>query len=211
MHALSNLATTPVRMVTRTLLVARTLLVTRTLLVALASTLSCASDGCYSGDGYKNVGCRAEAAREALVFGLSREEALDAIGRSEVVPPWQNDLGLGPTLIGNPFDSETYTSRIGEEYEVVRFFVEASGNPECPFVQGELRLEPLIFVDDELVGWKWSYLADALGRRLSAKETSWNFGAFCDGRRVDPPAADPSEPASPSTPRAEPSGGGVDP
>ncbi|MEE8165454.1 MAG: hypothetical protein V3T64_07795, partial [Myxococcota bacterium] len=67
----------------------------------------------------------------------------------------------------------------------------------CPFVQGELRLEPLIFVDDKLVGWKWSYLADVLGRRLSAKETGWGFGAFCDSRRASPPDADPSEPASP--------------
>ncbi len=182
MHALSNLATTPLRMAALTLL------------LALASTLACVSGGCHRGDGYRAVGCRAAAAREALVFGLPREEALDAIGRSEIEPPWKNDLGLGPTVISNPFDSETYTSPLGEEYEVVRFFVEATGNPDCPFVQGELRLDPLIFVDDTLVGWKWSYLADVLGRRLSAKETGWEFGAFCDSRRIDPPAADSSEP-----------------
>ena len=190
MHALSNLATTQLRMAALTLL------------VALASPLACASGGCHRGDGYRAVGCRAAAAREALVFGLSREEALDAIGRSEIEPPWKSDLGLGPTVISNPFDSETYTSPLGEAYEVVRFFVEASGNPDCPFVQGELKLEPLIFVDDKLVGWKWSYLADVLGRRLSAKETGWEFGAFCNSRRIDPPAPKPSEPASPSTPRA---------
>ncbi len=190
MHALSNLATTPVRMAALALL------------AALGSTLACASGGCHWGDGPRAVGCRAAAAREALAFGLSREEALDAIGRSEVVPPWQNALGLGPALIRNPVDSEIYTSRLGEEYEVVRFFVGASGDPDCPFVQGELRLEPLIFVDDKLVGWKWSYLADVLERRLTAKETIWSFGAFCDSRRTSPADADPSEPASPSTPRA---------
>jgi hypothetical protein len=190
MHALSNLAIKPLR---------RTALA---LLVALASTLACASGGCHWGDGPRAVGCHAAAAREALTFGLSREEALDAIGRSEVVPPWQNALGLGPALISNPFDSETYTSRLGEEYEVVRFFVEASGDSDCPFVQGELKLEPLIFVDEKLVGWKWSYLADVLDRRLTAKETGWSFGAFCDGRRGDPADADPSEPTSRLTPRA---------
>ena len=189
MHAPSNLAITRLRMAALTLL------------VALASTLACASGGCHRDD-YRGVGCRAAAAREALVFGLSREEALEAIGRSEAEPPWKNELGLGPTVIRNPFDSETYTSPIGEEYQVVRFFVKASGNPDCPFVQGELRLEPLIFVNGKLVGWKWSYLEDVLDRRLLVEETGWNFGAFCDSKRVSPPDANPSEPTSPATPRA---------
>jgi hypothetical protein len=99
-------------------------------------------------------------------------------------------------------------SPIGEEYEVVRFFTEATGNPDCPFVQGELRLEPLIFVDDELVGWKWSYLSDVLGQRLSVKATRWNFGTFCGGRPTsptdaEPGDAEPSEPVSPASPPEE--------
>ena len=184
------------------------------LLVALASTLACAWGGCHRDD-YRGVGCRAAAAREDLAFGLSREAAIDAIGRSEIEPPWKNDFGLGPALISNPFDSETMTSPLGEEYEIVRFFVEASGNPDCPFVQGELRLEPLIFIDDRLVGWRWSYLADVLGERISMKARRWNFGAFCDGRRTNPsdanpPDAEPSEPTPPSTPHAETSGTDVD-
>jgi hypothetical protein len=92
-------------------------------------------------------------------------------------------------VIQNPFDSQTYTSAIGEEYEVVRFFIAASGNSKCPLVRGELRLEPLVFFDGRLVGWKWSYLADVLDRRLSEKETRWSFGAFCDRSRIDPSAA----------------------
>jgi hypothetical protein len=74
-------------------------------------------------------------------------------------------------------------------------------------------LEPLIFVEDRLVGWRWSYLADVLGQRVSMKARRWDFGAFCDGRRTSPPDtessdAEPSEPTS--TPRAEPSGSDVD-
>jgi hypothetical protein len=177
------------------------------LIVALASTLGCASRSCHRDD-YRGVGCRAEAAREKLTFGLSREAAIDVIGRSEVDPPWKNDFGLGPSVISNPFDSETMKSPIGEEYEVVRFFTEATGNPDCPFVQGELRLEPLIFIDDELVGWKWSYLSDVLGQRLSVKATRWNFGTFCGGRRTPPTDAEPgdpepSEPVSPASPPEE--------
>jgi hypothetical protein len=184
------------------------------LLVALASTLACASGGCHRDD-YRGVGCRAAAAREDLAFGLSREAAIDAIGRSEVEPPWKNDLGLGPAVISNPFDSESMTSPLGEEYEVVRFYVEATGNPDCPFVQGELRLEPLIFIDDRLVGWRWSYLADVLGERISMKAKRWDFGAFCDGRRISPSDAEPSdaersEPTSPSTPDTETIGSGTD-
>jgi hypothetical protein len=202
MRALSNLATTPMGMAALALL------------VALASALACASGGCRRDD-YRGVGCRAAAAREDLAFGLSREAAIDAIGRSEVEPPWKNDLGLGPAVISNPFDSETMTSPIGEEYEVVRFYVEAIGDPDCPFVQGELILEPLIFVGDRLVGWQWSYLADVLGERISMKAKRWDFGAFCDGRRTSQPDADPSdtetsEPTSPSTPDTETSGSGVD-
>jgi hypothetical protein len=184
MHALFNLATAPLRMTALTLL------------VALAATLACASRACHRDD-YRGVGCRAAAAREDLVFGLSRDAAIDAIGRSEVAPPWKNALGLGPAVISNPFDSETMTSPIGEEYEIVRFYVEATGNPDCPFVQGELRFEPLIFVDGELVGWTWSYLADVLDRRLTEKETGWEFGAFCDGRRASPAETNLPEPASP--------------
>ena len=180
MHALSNLTPTQMGMAVLALL------------LALASTLACAWGGCHRDD-YRGVGCRAAAARETLAFGLSREAAIDAIGRSEVEPPWKNDLGLGPTVISNPFDSESMTSPLGEEYEVVRFYVEASGNPDCPFVQGELRLEPLIFVNDRLVGWRWSYLADVLGQRVSMKARRWDFGAFCDGRRRDPSGTDATE------------------
>jgi hypothetical protein len=168
------------------------------LLVGLAATLACAPGGCHQGGGHRAVACRAALARKTLTFGLSREAALDTIGRSEAVPPWKNARGLGPSLISNPFDSQTYTSELGEEYEVVRIFVGASGNRKCPFVQGSLRLEPLIFVDDKLVGWKWSYLADVLDRRLTEKETGWDFGAFCDSNPIDPPAADPSEPSAPN-------------
>ena len=202
MRALSDLTTTRVQ------------LAALALLVALGSTLACASGGCNRSD-YRGVGCRAEAAREALVFGLSREEAIDAIGRTEVAPPWKNPLGLGPATISNPFDSDTLTSPIGEEYEIVRFYVEATGSSKCPFIQGALKFEPLIFIDDKLVGWRWSYLADVLGERISMKAKRWDFGAFCDGRRtsppdVDPSDAEPSEPISPSTPDTETSGSGVD-
>ncbi len=198
MHTLSNLATAQLGMAALALL------------VALASTLACASGGCHRDD-YRGVGCRAAAARETLTFGLSREAAIDVIGRSEVEPPWKNELGLGPAMISNPFDSETMPSPLGEMYEVVRFFVEASGNPDCPFVQGELRLEPLIFVDDTLVGWKWSYLADVLDQRLSAKATRWNFGAFCDGRHANPSDAEPPESASPDADPPEPTSPNAEP
>jgi hypothetical protein len=188
MHAYSKLTTTRVQ------------LVALALLLALGSTLACASGRCKRSD-YRGAGCRAKAARETLVFGLSREAALDAIGRSEVAPPWKNPLGLGPASIRNPFDSETITSPIGEEYEIVRFYVEATGNPKCPFIQGGLKFEPLIFIDDKLVGWSWSYLADVLGERISPKKTSWEFGAFCDSQRTSAPIADPSEPATPDADR----------
>ncbi|HXV35619.1 MAG TPA: hypothetical protein VEC18_00625 [Myxococcota bacterium] len=158
-------------------------------LLALASPLACAHGGCGEGDGYRAVGCRAAAARERLSFGMSREAAIDAIGRAEVVPPWRNRLGLGPAIIQNPFDELSFTSPLGEEYAVVRYYIAASGKSRCPVVSGELRLEPLIFLDGKLVGWDWPYLADVLGRRITAKETHWTFGAFCDQPRGAAPDA----------------------
>ena len=161
------------------------------LALALTATFACAGRGCRSGDDYRGVACRAADGRAALRYGLSRDAAIDTLGRAQVEPPWANALGIGPPLIENPYDSRNVESPIGEEYEIVRFFVEATGNPDCPFVQGELRFQPLIFVEGELVGWSWSYLSDVLGRRLSPKETRWSFGAFCDGRRVEPEAETP--------------------
>ena len=150
------------------------------LLAVVPWTISCASGGCPRGEGHRAVGCHAAAARDQLAYGISRAEAVDAIGRTEVEPPWKNPLGVGPPLIHNPFDSQTYTSSLGEEHEVVRFFVEAYGNPSCPFVQGRLSLAPLIFVDGKLVGWSWPYLEDVLRRRLKDEEIGWSFGAFCN-------------------------------
>jgi len=167
------------------------------LAMALASTLGCATSACRLDD-YRGVACRAAAAREELVYGLSREAAIDALGRAEVEPPWKNDLDLGPTVIRNPFDSETVQSAIGEEYEVVRFFVRASGTSRCPFIQGELELEPLIFVDGQLVGWRWSYLEDLTGQPVPMEARRWTFGAFCEGRRANPPESTPSESQSPA-------------
>jgi hypothetical protein len=150
--------------------------------------LGCASGGCPAGDGYRAVGCNAAAARDQLRYGLSRNQAIDAIGRFEVEPPWKNEWGAGPEAIRNPFDTRSYTSALGEEYEVTRFFVEAWGVSSCPFVQGRLQLEPLIFLEDELVGWSWPYLQDLLGRGLAADETGWSFGMFCDRIGRPPPA-----------------------
>ncbi len=157
------------------------LALTLALPLLLASALACATSRCELDD-YRGVACRAGAARKELVFGLPREAAIDAIGRAEVEPPWKNALGLGPAAIRNPYDSQTATSAIGEQYEVVRFFVSASGNSRCPFVQGELELEPLIFFDGKLVGWRWSYLEDVTGEPVPEKTRRWSFGAFCEGR-----------------------------
>ena len=163
------------------------------LLAVVTWTISCASGGCPRGEGYRAVGCHAAAARDLLAYGISRTEAVDTIGRSEVEPPWKNPLGAGPPVIHNPFDSQTYTSSLGEEYEVVRFFVEAYGNSSCPFVQGRLSLEPLIFVDGKLVGWRWSYLESVLQRRLKDEEVGWNFGMFCDQIRGEPATSGPGD------------------
>ena len=171
------------------------------LLLVLGSALACASGSCKRSD-YRGASCRAKAARETLAFGLSREAALDAIGRSEVTPPWSNPLGLGPATIRNPFDSESVTSPIGEGYEVVRYYVEATGDPKCPFVQGALVFEPLIFIDDKLVGWSWAYLAEVLGERVPPEKTRWEFGAFCEGRRNGAPAERPESDAPEATPSA---------
>lgn len=141
----------------------------------------CSTPGkCRSGDDARGVACRTLRAREQLVFGMSRSEAMDTLGSSTVVPPWRTDLPDVPDNLHNPFDSQTVQSVLGEQYEVVRFFVDVERVSKCPFLAGRIQLEPLVFFEDRLVGWKWSYVADLVGEPVYAKQTSWGFGIFCD-------------------------------
>jgi len=119
------------------------------------------------------------AAHERLRFGLSKSEAVKWMGAAEIRPPWANSLGIGPQIVHNPLDSLRFESPSGEAYEVLRYAVALSGDPRCPFVRGDATLVPLIFVEGQLVGWRWSYLESALQRRLRDDERGWAFGRFC--------------------------------
>jgi hypothetical protein len=118
-------------------------------------------------------------ALEQLRFGMSRDEAAAVMGTQEIVPPWANELGIGPQILSNPIDSGEFESPSGEVYEVDRYAVGLYGQSGCPFVRGEARLAPLIYLDGKLVGWRWSYLESVLQRSLVAEEQSWSFGQFC--------------------------------
>jgi hypothetical protein len=157
---------------------------------AVAST-GCSSK-CKPGPDARGMACAAGHSREGLVFGMSRSEAEALMGSSETVPPWHNEFGLGPESASNPFDSQEFESQIGETYDVVRYFVEIYGNPACPFIQGRLVFEPLIFVDDRLVGWEWTYLEDAVGERLGDSARIHAFGIFCRGAATRDTGAAPA-------------------
>ena len=118
-------------------------------------------------------------ALQQLRFGMSMEKAQSIMGRKQVTPPWANAWKIGPDTVDNPFDTIELESPIGETYAVHRYAIRLYGNGNCPFVRGEADLAPLIFVDSKLVGWRWSYLEDALARRLSAAEKELRFGGFC--------------------------------
>jgi len=125
------------------------------------------------------------AARGRMRYGLTKREAMARMGEAAVRPPWANSLGLGPQVVRNPFDELRLEAPGGEVYDVLRYAVALDGDPRCPFVRGEAELVPLIFVDDQLVGWRWSYLESALQRRLRDSERGWSFGGFCPGE-LDP-------------------------
>jgi hypothetical protein len=151
------------------------------------SALGCASLGIYaSGDEYKKLARANESAREQLAFGMSKEKATAIMGEAEVRPPWANDLGIGPQVVRNPFDTLRFESPLGEEYEVLRYAVGLYGEPRCPFVHGDAVLVPLIFFEEKLVGWRWSYMESVLQRRLRDDERRWGFGRFC-GRASERP------------------------
>lgn len=160
-----------------------------TRLVALLALfpLGCASLGTRaSGNGYQKLARSNESAREQLAFGMSKEHAMAIMGEAEVRPPWANDLGIGPQVVRNPFDALSFESPAGEAYEVLRYAVGLSGDPRCPFVHGDATLVPLIFLEEKLVGWRWSYMESVLQRRLREDERTWAFGRFC-GRAPDEP------------------------
>jgi len=145
----------------------------------------CSSSGkCRPGDDASGVACHTLHARELLEFGMSRSVAMDTLGSATVAPPWRTDLGNVPASISNPFDSQPLESIIGEQYEVVRFFVEVERGSKCPFLQGRIRFAPLVFFEDRLVGWEWSYVADLIGQPVGADDRSLVFGVFCEQERA---------------------------
>jgi hypothetical protein len=142
--------------------------------------LGCAPLGMgASREGYEKLVRSNRSAREQLAFGMSREQATAIMGEAEVRPPWANDLGIGPQVVRNPFDTLRFESPAGETYEVLRYAVDLRGEPRCPFVHGNAVLVPLIFLEDKLVGWRWSYMESVLQRALREDERTWVFGRFC--------------------------------
>ncbi len=117
---------------------------------------------------------------------MSRSTAMETLGSATVAPPWRTDLSGAPPEIENPFDSQTVQSALGERYEVVRYFVEIERISECPFLSGRIRFTPLVFFDDQLVGWKWSYVEDLIGKPVEAEQRVSSFGVFCDPIPGDP-------------------------
>jgi hypothetical protein len=144
------------------------------------SALGCATLGIdASSEEYEKLARANESAHEQLAFGMSKEKATAIMGEAEVRPPWANDLGIGPQVVRNPFDTLRFESPLGEEYEVLRYAVGLYGEPRCPFVHGDAVLVPLIFFEEKLVGWRWSYMESVLQRRLRDEERGWGFGRFC--------------------------------
>jgi hypothetical protein len=151
---------------------------------ALALALFCAfSSGCAGSKGargpYLDQVETNAAALDQLEFGMTRAESAAIMGEQEIRPPWANNRGIGPQVVRNPFDSATFESPSGEAYEVDRYAVGLYGQSGCPFIRGEAQLVPLIFLDDKLVGWRWSYLASVLQHSIQADVRSWSFGQFC--------------------------------
>jgi hypothetical protein len=150
--------------------------------VAAVAMLACASiGGRPSGDDYKQWLSANAAAPEKLSFGMTKAEATAVMGDAEARPPWLNDRGIGPQIVRNPFDSLQFESPEGEAYEVRRYAVGLYGEYRCPFVHGDAEFVPLIFFEEKLVGWRWSYIESVLQRRLRSDERAWSFGRFCDG------------------------------
>jgi hypothetical protein len=158
--------------------------------IAALATLACASiGGRPSGDEYKQLLSANKDAVEKLSYGMSKAEAAAVMGDAEALPPWANDRGIGPRIARNPFDTLHFESPEGESYEVMRYAVGLYGEYRCPFVHGDAEFVPLIFFEEELVGWRWSYMESVLQRRLRSEERAWSFGRFCDGGSREP---DPS-------------------
>lgn len=115
---------------------------------------------------------------------MSRDAALELLGKAEAEPPWPA-IGAAPELLHNPYDTLEYESKLGEHYDVVRHFVYVERVSKCPFLQGRIELEPLVFFEDKLVGWDWAYVADLVERRIRNNEKFVGFGVFCDRAAPD--------------------------
>jgi hypothetical protein len=148
--------------------------------IAAIAAIACASNGGGSlDDGTKQLLKANAAARDQLSFGMSMQDAAAIMGQAEVRPPWANDRGIGPQVVRNPFDTLEFESPAGETYEVHRYVARLVGEHRCPFIHGDAEFIPLIFVDEKLVGWDWSYMESVLQRRLRREERAWSVEQLC--------------------------------
>jgi len=129
---------------------------------------------------------------------MTEAEAARVMGTARMTPPWANRREIGPQTVENPFDRYEIESPSGDTYTVERYATWIWGQPECPFVRGEMQFVPLVFLERALVGWRWSYLESALGRPLTADERGYQFGGFCNA-----PPAGASDSAVPAEPGSE--------
>ena len=149
-------------------------------LLAMLALLACSSVRTQpSGNAYEEQLRRNSAAREELVFGMSRAEAASVMRKAPLIPPWANPRKIGLQIVPNPLDTLEIDAPSGDHYQVDRYAIGLYGEHRCPFIRGEAELEPLIFFEGKLVGWRWSYLESALQRRLTVDEKRWSFGEFC--------------------------------
>jgi len=149
-------------------------------LLAVLALLACSSVRTHpSGGAYEAQVKRNSTVREELVFGMSRAEAASIMTAAQIIPPWANPRKIGLQIVPNPLDTLEIDAPSGDHYRVDRYAVGLYGEHRCPFIRGEAELEPLIFFEDKLVGWRWSYLESALQRRLTVDEKRWSFGEFC--------------------------------
>ena len=164
---------------------------TRSWVGLVTALLALGALGCASGSGsvacspsnrFRSAACHNRHAIEQLTFGMTRSQATAAMGQFEFEMPWTDEYGIAPDRIENPFDTRTYDTAIGEEYEVLRYVVDEFDRSDCPHVYKGLNLEPLIFFEGQLVGWRWSYLEDALNRAAEPDDLAWRVSYFCDGR-----------------------------
>lgn len=88
-----------------------------------------------------------------LSRGMSKEQVLNSM----LSGTYNTDGGI----INNPYRNETLKGKDGDIYDIFFYYTDIKAQ-DGAITDDELT--PIVFKDDKLIGWGWSFMQDTIGK-----------------------------------------------